>query len=91
MELLDGRAFLALLLIFAQAAYGVPQNPTGPGASSAAGAPTRPGEPLKAPAAAPPQTPVVLLEDGHPTTQAARPNRPQSAASKSSGKEYRIH
>jgi polysaccharide biosynthesis/export protein len=80
---LDGRGFLALILVFSQATYGMGQNPTvqakcPPGDSSTACAATQ------TPAAAPPQNPVVLLEDGHAMTPA---NVPSGAAVQPANRE----
>ena len=84
---LDGRTFLALVLICSQVAYGAPQNPAGQAASPATGvfSPSQPSPQAAAPT--PPQNPVVLLEDGHATTPtgapsgfAVQPSKPEKKA-----------
>jgi len=82
---LDGRGFLALLLIYSQSIYGVAQNPPAPQAQAKcspgdtspacvaqqnpASAATSQGQTLT-----PPQNPVVLLEDGRILTPGSVPN-----------------
>jgi polysaccharide biosynthesis/export protein len=74
MQRLDGRTFLALVLIFSQTAYGAPQNPIGQTLSPATGA-SLPSQAAPQAAASPaPQSPVVLLEDGHATTPLKAPS-----------------
>ncbi len=85
-ELLDGRTFVALILVFTQAAYGVPQSqlsqaacPPGSTSPSCLAAPQTPAAAQpQTPAAAQPQTPVILLEDGNPAKQVTTPRRPQT-------------
>ncbi len=62
MYLLDGRALVALVLIFSQVAYGVPQRASGQALSQAAAASSSAQAPAQAPAAAAPQPPVIFLE-----------------------------
>jgi protein involved in polysaccharide export with SLBB domain len=77
-ERLDGRTFLALVLIFSQTAYGVSQNPSGQAVGLAMAASSSSQAAPQAPAAAPPQVPAVLLEE-HAATQANAPKSPQPA------------
>src|SRR5208282_5058803 len=60
---LDGRTFLALVLIFSQTTYGMPQNPGGQAISALTAASSSSQADPQAPAAAPPQLPAVLLEE----------------------------
>src|SRR5271157_5178711 len=78
-ELLDRRAFIAMVLVFSMTTYGAPQSPIGQALSPAAGASSSSQAAPQTPTAAPPQSPVVLLEDGHPTKQENAPKSPQSA------------
>src|SRR5271157_3460528 len=89
-ELLERRAFIAMVLVFSMTAYGAPQSH---GSAAAYGALQNQGEQAtpqtpagQMPTAAPPQTPVVLLEDGHPTTQATAPRGPQAQPPKQENK-----
>ena len=87
MDLLDGRAFVAMVLIFSQAAYGVPQHGAGQALNQAAAASSSSQAQTQAPAAAVPQNPVVLLDDVNPEKQATAPKNvptvpPNPAATK---------
>ncbi len=89
-EWLDGRALLAVVLMFAQTAYGLPQNPIGQAASAAAGAQSSSQAAPQAPAPPAPQAPVVLLEDGHATTQTNAPKGRQPTPPTPVGKNVEL-
>jgi protein involved in polysaccharide export with SLBB domain len=83
-EWLNGRTFLALVLVFSQTAFGAPQKASGVmGLATATSTPPQD----QAPAPAPPQNPVVLLEDGHATTGA---NAPAGAAVQPANHEKKV-
>ncbi len=83
---LEGRALLALLLIFSQVAYGAPQNPVGAlstaaGSSSSAQQPSAASQaPATAPAAAPLPNAVVPPEQEGPAKEAKAPKNTQAPA-----------
>jgi polysaccharide biosynthesis/export protein len=81
-ERLDGRTFLALVLIFSQAAYGAPQHSAGQALSQAAAASSssQSAATPQAPTAQPAQAPVVVQqpqEEEAPTKPAKAPKSPQ--------------
>jgi len=83
LELLEGRAFLSLVLVFSQVAYGMPQHAAGQALSQAAAASSsaQSADTAQTPAVQPPQAPVILQqqpEEEGPAKQAKAPKRPQA-------------